>query len=83
MTDWSRISYSTTSPTLGISSRRQAICQTRGQSNSASIWKKSGSKYRSLRTRSRSSMAYGTERADHFLSMMVIVPPLQCASDSY
>ena len=38
MTDWSRNSYSTKSCGWGISSSRQAICQTRGHSNSASIW---------------------------------------------
>ena len=36
MTDWSRNSYSTKSPGCGISSRRHAICQTRGHSSSAS-----------------------------------------------
>ena len=36
MIDWSRISYSTKSPGLGISSSRHAICHTRGQNSSAS-----------------------------------------------
>ena len=37
MIDLSRISYSTKSPGFGISARRHAICQTRGQSSSHSM----------------------------------------------